>query len=111
MAHHVENFLNGYNINFLTFGQTGSGKTYTILAPTATFKNYKGSPDINVSDIPAEFGLCSRALYNIWEVVKDDPNCLLTVSALQVGMMAHMDLVHNTPLKLDWKQCLILGGR
>ena len=81
------------------------------MAPTATFKNYKGPSEIDVNDIPAEFGLCSRALYNIYDVIKDDPNCLLTVSASQVGMMGHVDLIHDTPLKLDWKNDVILGSR
>lgn len=35
----INNFLQGYNVNFLAYGQTGSGKTYTMLGPVKTFTN------------------------------------------------------------------------
>lgn len=53
---HVENFLNGYNVNFLTFGQTGSGKTHTLLGPPGSFTKYSGSGlDISTVQEDLEF--------------------------------------------------------
>ena len=31
MNYYIQEFLNGYNVNFMAYGQTGSGKTYTMI--------------------------------------------------------------------------------
>ena len=72
---HYQNFMDGYNVNFITYGQTGTGKTYTLLGPIGSFKNFTGSLD---SGIPDNFGVLSRL---VMKVLENKGGAMLTLNA------------------------------
>jgi hypothetical protein len=56
---HMTHFLNGYNVNFMTYGQTGTGKTYTLLGPAGSLKGCDGS------NLPDNSGILPRLARDI----------------------------------------------
>jgi hypothetical protein len=73
---HYQNFMNGYNVNFMTYGQTGTGKTYTLLGPMGSFKDFNGSLD--PGSIPDSFGILTRL---VMKVLENKGGAMLTLNA------------------------------
>ncbi|XP_070618136.1 kinesin-like protein KIF18A isoform X2 [Erythrolamprus reginae] len=77
----LDGFLNGYNCTVLAYGATGAGKTHTML----------GSPEN-----PGVMYLTMMELYNSIDRLKEDKDCNIAVSYLEVYNEQIRDLLVNS---------------
>ena len=95
MDKYLNHFLNGYNVNFMTYGQTGTGKTYTLLGPPGSFKEYQGSMD----EVPDNFGILSRLVVDLLSKKGD---AMLTMNAVQANWKIPIDILTGSNIMLDF---------
>ena len=96
MQHHIQNFLNGYNITTITYGQTGAGKSHTLFGEPLAFNDYlmrdtdaikTGESDseekepIVMDDLPHHYGLIPRTVTTIFKEIQGTRS-LITISAV-----------------------------
>ena len=92
---HLNHFLNGYNVNFMTYGQTGTGKTYTLLGPIGTFTSYNG----NLDEIPENFGILSRLVMSMLQKKGD---AILTLCSAQANYKIPFDILTGEEVLMDY---------
>ena len=81
----IKCILEGYNSTIFAYGQTGSGKTYTI----------EGNED--------NPGLLPRIIKNIFNVIINDENYKITMSAIQIYFEQISDLIDDEKSKKEIK--------
>ena len=81
----IKCILEGYNSTIFAYGQTGSGKTYTI----------EGNED--------NPGLLPRIIKNIFNVINNDENYKITMSAIQIYFEQISDLIDDEKSKKEIK--------
>ena len=81
MGEYIQNFLDGYNVNFMAYGQTGSGKTYTLLGPNQTFPKKLTATEVDAPE--KNWGIFPRCALKIFQVLKasglSEEDFLLTI--------------------------------
>ena len=95
----IDDFLHGYNVNFLAFGQTGSGKSHSMFGPPGSMN--LPMENHNSSSAP-EYGIFPRALSTIldqvqeWNNNNNESKYLLTCSAVELSVMGNLDLFRKS---------------
>ena len=84
----IDAFFNGINVNIMAYGQTGTGKTHTMFGPPGIMER-AGKGQYNGIEIEDTYGIFPRSLIHIFHRAKEDNNCILTCSAVELSMFGN----------------------
>ena len=95
MAHHIPNFLKGYNITSIVYGQTGAGKSHTLFGEPGSFNANIDKPSDAIrtissdeennepykEDFPHHYGILQRTVVTLLRALQGSRS-ILTMSVV-----------------------------